>query len=1520
MKEIPGNDIEEIAFAEETAEQLFRAKDGDTLPTYEPSDSRTANAAVRRLGELFDKLPGAIATALDAARISGELLSSDRLQGLAEIVQNADDVEASEVRILLKPRELLVGHNGTPVRLSHILGLATPWLSTKGPDATAIGRFGIGLSTLRSLSQTLEVHCSPYHVRFGDPVLSPIDQPTLPVGFDEAGWTTLRIPLDQGTVTPSELVEWLDRWDDAALLFLRNVSKITLREPGGDAIRQLSISRRDQGGTRLDNLSLNRTISRYRVETGGGRSWIVYSEDVPTPEGVLRTKKATEQTTPIAIALPLYQVDSGQIYAGLPVTRSGLPVFVNAQFDPLTSRRDLADTNWNRALVPLVAELWSTAALDLFSYDPTTAWQAMPIDKETDQDTASLLVNFLENEIFTSARQSVASQLRFPVSGKGRMSISQLAVEAKPLERILTLAETAGLAKLPATLPLRVRDPAGKWRSVLDDWRMAGADLPEPVSVERAIGLVSDEMRPVRSAIALVAAALKDNLGERLLELPCIIACDGRHLKPPSGDNPEAVATELSPLAKQLGLVTELHVEHLGRGTAARNVLQWLRECGALLDGTDDRVVVRRIAATGKSGRQIINPLTNEQVQALREAFESLDSSERQELGSNVGRAIALDAYKYEMDGRKRQRLKINARPADAYLSRSIDRETDSYAAAAGKSVGIVWLSGRYANLLRSSAGREGIGALHFLRLLGAERAPRPVPHPSLKERYYADTRLGLSNAVHGGPPARSQAMRDRNATYTLQDRDCPALTAVVESIARVRNSKQRRKRAGALLATLGRAWDRLYSDFAEVEAAHDHHRWILRGRIPAYWLWRVRDIEWLDDESGTPRHPSELYLRSSGTEAIYGKNSPNYLHSDLYHPNRQAVLSALGVLGDPSRSKLVDRIKELRNRTEKGEISGDELVQETGVVYKALARSLTMPRSRSDLSETQLREIFQDSQGLIFSNLGWRPLQSVFAGPQIFGSYGAFPPAIADTERLWSTLKLNRPSLTDCLEVIRKIARQRTPPDANKEAILIETLRLLASQYATNTKSEDRRKFARLPLWTSKGWMRDRPVYATNDPLLAEGLRNYIPIWKPGGVLEQFRALLDLLRVQEIRPEDARVMNLIGAEEDQGWTNRFRLALQQLQDDLARNDPQLAQSLRISWDSLIGFSIYVCPTLMLRIPILRNGANETYECNVAVKVDTSQGAVFVRSPLHDLPHVDRGGLALAALFEGDSRRLAHAWRVAWERAEGEQEAEPLELAQQRDERQRAENESGIAKRTAAFRERTAATQRETVRTGGHRQTGSTSSGLRANGNGDGEAATDFGAPRVLVDPQSLELVNWHGRITKEASNPGRRTGRGGGLAEPKQESHSPHKRSSIRLYSDLDRENVGFDLVRRLLSSDREELVDLRTQRGVGADAIDKMQRFYELKVSAGAEPDQVTLTNAEVKRALSTPDFFLVVVSGVEGVDARPTVRVFVDPLKQLQPTDSGAITLSGVRNAESLVYEFAPTDDPDPLSGEE
>ena len=761
----------------------------------------------------------------------------------------------------------------------------------------------------------IEVHCSPYHVRLGQPILSSIEPRALPAGFDEEGWTVFRISLTEGGVAFEELAEWIERWGEAGLLFLRNVAQVTLRGSGGDTVRRLSVSRGAAKSLRPAGSAELPVVHRQHVESADGRSWMVYSSDVPSPTGVSRAHKKMEPTTPVGVALPLHRASVGQIYAGLPVVGTVLPVFLNAQFDPLTSRRDLADTPWNRALVPLVANVWSHAAVDLFRLEPEAAWLAMPVGLGRDAEEVSSLVARLNAAIVDIARNSVASRILVDVHGRGWFGLAELAVEARPLEGVVTEDETATLLGMPATLPAAVRGTDGRWRAVLDDWREAGAELPAPLSVERALELLQDPNRPVQSTIALVAAGVRDGLADSLAELPCLVASDERRLVPPSSNSPEAVALEVSPLARELGIVTTLHVHHLEDTDDARVIVDWLRERGALLDGTDDRIVVHRLASAGRSDQRIAEPLTDGQVDALRRAFELLDPAERREVGREVGRAIVLSAYVHELRGGRKRRREMVASPTETHLPRAIDRGKDSFAVAADRSPGVVWLNGRYAKALKSSSGRAGIGAQRFLALLGAEMAPRPRVHPDLRERYLGLPR-GLPAGCEGSPAARSKAMRDRNATYTLRDWECQGLIAVAEDIARVRQARKRRTRARALLATMGRAWDRL-SDFSEVESANDYYTWIEKGHLPAFWVWQVRYVAWLDDESGTPRRPSELRIRTRGTEAIYGEASPHFLHPDLdgsrqERRNWQAAMAALGVSGDPTRLELIARLKEV--------------------------------------------------------------------------------------------------------------------------------------------------------------------------------------------------------------------------------------------------------------------------------------------------------------------------------------------------------------------------------------------------------------------------------------------------------------------------------------------------------------------------------------------------------------------------------------------------------------------------------
>ena len=119
---------------------------------------------------------------------------------------------------------------------------------------------------------------------------------------------------------------------------------------------------------------------------------------------------------------------------------------------------------------------------------------------------------------------------------------------------------------------------------------------------------------------------------------------------------------------------------------------------------------------------------------------------------------------------------------------------------------------------------------------------------------------------------------------------------------------------------------------------------------------------------------------------------------------------------------------------------------------------------------------------------------------------------------------------------------------------------------------------------------------------------------------------------------------------------------------------------------------------------------------------------------------------------------------------------------------------------------------------------------------------------------------------------------------------------------------------MRRVLGGDEKDIVDIRHQHGVGADAVDELRNFYELKVHSGRIPDDISLTRAEYLRAQETDDFFLVLVGNVEQGNADPEILIITDPLSQMPMKPSGSVRLGGVRKANALRYTFRRADEED------
>jgi hypothetical protein len=98
------------ATPERAAQILFQEPRSEVA--FDAQDEAEARRAVEEFAQLFYSAPGVFKRALDGARAGAETLSGDRLQGLAEIIQNADDEGATSVSFRLVRDHLVAEHDG----------------------------------------------------------------------------------------------------------------------------------------------------------------------------------------------------------------------------------------------------------------------------------------------------------------------------------------------------------------------------------------------------------------------------------------------------------------------------------------------------------------------------------------------------------------------------------------------------------------------------------------------------------------------------------------------------------------------------------------------------------------------------------------------------------------------------------------------------------------------------------------------------------------------------------------------------------------------------------------------------------------------------------------------------------------------------------------------------------------------------------------------------------------------------------------------------------------------------------------------------------------------------------------------------------------------------------------------------------------------------------------------------------------------------------------------------------------
>jgi hypothetical protein len=1409
-------------------------------------------------------------------------------RGLQEVVQNADDQRATEIRFGYRRKagksELLIAHDGKPVELEDVMRMALPLISGSRQDPEKIGRFGIGLKTLNQLGERLAVHCPPlpgFEIQRGRIKRIQRAQPAIR-GFwspDERE-TLFILKLEREEFDWPFFKRWLHAWDASSLLFLRSLRSVSLvnfaNRRGKPLRRALELGAAQEIELNMPKASGARQVAVKEAE--GRRRWIRYTVDYPRPRRLQATNKEMGETVRLQIAIP-HRPASNRVYVGLPLEeRCDLPYSLSAPFDPNAERTRLRDNNGlNEWLVGRIGDFATAVSLYRFAEQPRSGWSSVPLLEEAAGDSPWVAERFAE--MVARQRKRVAESTRLDLPDGTKVKLGDLAYEPVEFDGLIEpeLLDRLWEEFTPEYGPRRAvprswRD-SGRWRAFLTE--LEGA---LPFYVEECLSILDwpdAELAGKDAAwmVEMIAAGLRAEEEKELWERKCVtLAEGGGRLSPAEIEESGMLLVHKASdkgLAAELQLTKQIARPFKARTETAARVREWLSRKGVLRERATDQDALRALAR-GRLDAPIDLRKLDPTLLRLRDAFDRLSDEEKHKVGQGIGENIGVSGYHFERD----KKVPLMVRPGEAYLPSAVDK-AKGWPTAAGHTPGLLWVDRRYSTVLKSAS--RGGGALSFLRAIGSATAPRLVPGPEPSAHPHAPKLVARRNL-----PAqlREELANHPKATGLHDDWVSPDLEAAVRNLMRERRSTVRRERARALFLALDRAWNDVYLQRTTATAMHHRYSWQWDGEVSATWVAWLASEPWLSTQE--PRFhaapPRELTVLTEAAFEVEGENRRRYAHEIEAKEVDSPVVEALQIQGRPRAGGIVERLETLR----RAEAAGEE-VEQAWVDHCYRALSSYVPGGpygdRRDLTESQLKRAFvkgKGSSGLIRADGRWLAPSKVRRGPPLDPDWGWVP---AEADPLWDFLGVEQPSAADCQAALAKLSTEAAADARPREILAFRRLLQLRREGRLNKNSL---RDLPLRLHGDAGEVSERTVFAVSDAAVAEALGRRWPTWKPPVPVAELAPLLPLLKVElldEGNFEAEIPAHLITGSFD--LQDDFVTAVGHFQDYLAVHHPSLHEKLsQRQWAELFGAHVIVGPEWGVRVRSKRRRS-------VLLHVR----AHLFRDPLRlclahesEIEAPDAGGEAIAGFIAGedatpqDRSTLALAWAYAYSiRQSNRQEisiASPESEAQAAPPPQRFEEFSRRQKRP-----------RKVTRS-------------------RGSTPSTPPLPRNLVDLDSLSLDHVKATFLEKKRRTRLKVPPKTKLSDSAQPKRAQAKarsgeQSTHPHYTSREKEDVAFAIVEAYLRAERGlDLEDVRDQNDAGADAVDRGQDIWvELKAHGRDLPDTLRFPRSEAIRAEEKRGhYWLVVVWDLEQ-PRTPKFSVVPDPLHRLDTYIGSGIQLTGL-----------------------
>ncbi len=289
----------------------------------------------------------------------------DKAHFVYELLQNAEDADATGVAFMLTPDRLVCEHNGRAFTLGDVTSITGLHDSTKANARDKIGKFGIGFKSVFVYTRAPSIRSGDFAFRIIQLILP------APIEPDNAlqGRTRFEFPFDNPRKSPeeaySEIAAGLNELDEKTLLFLSNLQSVKWRigtESAGEVLRHQHSDFHFE------------VLKKLGGKTASSSHFLKFDEAVPGlekqrvavafPLDVLPGVRRFDRRAPLAEQLKIISAEPGTVAVFFPAVKeaSGLRFHLHGPFVPELSRASIKETRTN---TPLFEQLAALAAKSL---------------------------------------------------------------------------------------------------------------------------------------------------------------------------------------------------------------------------------------------------------------------------------------------------------------------------------------------------------------------------------------------------------------------------------------------------------------------------------------------------------------------------------------------------------------------------------------------------------------------------------------------------------------------------------------------------------------------------------------------------------------------------------------------------------------------------------------------------------------------------------------------------------------------------------------------------------------------------------------------------------------------------------------------------------------------------------------------------------------------------------------------------------------------------------------------------